>query len=235
MAKILCVEDSKEFQLYLGGVLREHNLVYSTSIREALRLAEVSHDSFDLIILDISLPDGNGMRALPQLNEFFGDRPIPIVVISGDSDVLTKVAAFGVGADDYISKPPNSSELRARIEARLRWSRLQTANRNRVAMGNLQLDIEQMAVQMNVDGNSKSLDLTPCEFKILRLLMARPGQVFSREHIVERIWGIGKYVTFRTIDAHISHLRRKLSQSSVGIETVLSAGYKAVLKDCSLN
>jgi len=232
MAKILCVEDSKEFQLYLSSLLREHNLVYSSSIADAMRVAQTNHDSFDLIILDISLPDGNGMRALPLLKEHFSEKPIPVIVISSDSDVLTKVAAFGVGADDYISKPPDSSELKARVEARLRWANTSSAQKTHYAYDDLRMDLEQMSVSIVREGGAvEAVELTPYEFKILRLLLGRPGQVFSREHIVERIWGVGKYITFRTIDAHISHLRRKLIKSRTRIETVLTAGYKIQLKE----
>jgi DNA-binding response OmpR family regulator len=234
MAKILCVEDSKEFQIYLTALLREHNLVYSSSIGEAMRLVETNHDSFDLVLLDISLPDGNGMRALPVLKEKLSDKMVPIIVISSDSDVLTKVAAFGVGADDYISKPPDPSELKARINARLRAAMSHPAQKTQLSYGDLRMNLDQMSLEVLLrSGQPVRVELTPYEFKILRMLMARPGQVFSREQLVERIWGLGRYITFRTVDAHISHLRRKLSKSRTRIETVLTAGYKISLKEGS--
>jgi DNA-binding response OmpR family regulator len=79
----------------------------------------------------------------------------------------------------------------------------------------------------------ESLDLTPLEFKILRILIQRPGQVFSRDHLIERAWGMGRHITARTVDAHISHLRRKLGASRLWIETILGSGYKIMLKDNS--
>jgi len=236
VARILCVEDSKEFQIYLSSVLREHALIHVATIGEALRAVESGKDSFDLILLDVSLPDGNGMKALPQLKDALNNWIIPIIVISADGDTLTKVAAFGVGADDFISKPPDSSELKARVEAKLRWSNAAGAKTSIINYEDISIDLERMIVEIiGNNGQRKSIDLTPFEFKILKLLVGRPGQVFSRDHIIERIWGVGKYITPRTVDAHVSHLRVKLESSQVFIDTVLGAGYKIIKKESSTN
>lgn len=227
MARILCVEDSREFQIYLSSILREHSLTHVGTIDEAIRAVDSGNSSFDLVLLDVSLPDGNGMKALPRLKSAFTNRPIPFIVISADGDTLTKVAAFGVGADDYISKPPDSSELRARIEAKLRWVNSIPDQKTTLSFENVHLDSERIAVEfVQEDGMRRPLELTPFEFKILKLLMGRPGQVFSRDLIIERLWGVGKHVTPRTVDAHVSHLRAKLAGTRIQIETVLTEGYK---------
>ncbi len=232
MARILCVEDSKEFQIYLSAILREHTLTHVATISQALRAVEGGRASYDLILLDISLPDGNGMKILPRLKEASSDLIVPVIVISSDVDVLTKVAAFGMGADDFVTKPPDSSELKARIEAKLRWRNSLPDRQSKVGFGDVVVDAERMLVEfIHKDGTRAPIDLTPFEFKMFRLLIGRPGQVFSREHIIQRIWGSEKYVTPRTVDAHVSHLRTKLRDTQVQIETVLSAGYKAFLKD----
>ena len=228
MARILCVEDSKAFQIYLSSVLKAYNLTYAETLADAIRLASGGRDSFDLVILDISLPDGNGMKILPKLRELFSEKPVPIIILSSDSDVLTKVAAFGIGADDYISKPPDPSELKARIDARLRWVQDDPSKKSRLSYGDLIVDLEKMSVEI---AGSPEPDLTPYEFKILKLLLTRPGQVYSRDQIIQRVWGSGKHLTTRTVDAHVSHLRKKLVKSQVLIETVLSAGYKVLIKD----
>jgi DNA-binding response OmpR family regulator len=171
------------------------------------------------------------MRFLPRLKERLSSKIVHIFFIIRDFYVLTKVAAFGVGADDYISKPPDSSELKARIEARLRSAMSHPAQKTQLAFGDLRMDLEQMSVTITPDAGAPTrVELTPYEFKILRMLMGRPGQVFSREQIIERIWGLGRYITFRTIDAHVSHIRRKILKSQTRIETVLTAGYKIMLK-----
>lgn len=233
MAKILCVEDSAEFYIFLTSVLKDHVLVQAESINDAFKLVQNGRDSFDLVLLDISLPDGNGMKVLPQLKDLFTSKPVPFIILSSDDDILSKVAAFGIGADDYISKPPNSSELRARIDARLRAVNAYQQNVSQIQFGDLIIDSNRMLVEHKTSKGLVTIDLTPFEFKILRLVCSRPGQVYSREQLIDQVWGIGKFVTERTVDAHVSHLRKKIIDSSVKVETVLGAGYKASLKDSS--
>ncbi|MFS4459551.1 response regulator transcription factor [Bdellovibrio sp. HCB2-146] len=234
MAKILCVEDSAEFYIYLTSVLRDHILVQAESLNDAFKILQTGRDSFDLVLLDISLPDGNGVRALPDLKEAFKSKPVPIIVLSSDNDVISKVAAFGIGADDYVSKPPDASELRARVEARLRAARVMQDNINQIQIGDLIIDSNRMSVELISSKKGRvQIDLTPFEFKILKIVAARPGQVFTRDQLIDQVWGVGKYVTQRTVDAHVSHLRKKITDSCVSIETVLSVGYKAEVKDSS--
>ncbi|WII72264.1 response regulator transcription factor [Bdellovibrio sp. 22V] len=231
MAKILCVEDSTEFFIYLTSVLKNHSLTQAESINDAFKLIQTGRESFDLILLDISLPDGNGMKILPELKDAFKNKNIPIIVLSTDDDVISKVAAFGIGADDYISKPPNSSELRARVDARLRTSQAYAQNASQIQLGDLFIDSNRMCVEHHsTQKGIVQIELTPFEFKILKILCTHPGQVYSREQLIDQVWGVGKYVTERTVDAHVSHLRKKINESSVKVETVLSAGYKATVK-----
>jgi DNA-binding response OmpR family regulator len=228
VARILCVEDSSEFFIFLSSVLKDHSVSRAVDIRQAYQLTRGGKHNFDLILLDISLPDGSGLRALPQLRQ--GE--IPIIVLSSDSDVLTKVAAFGVGADDYLSKPPDPNELRARIEARLRSVKTNEKSRTQLQVGNLFLDSDAMQAEIHLeDSRLEALNLTPSEFKILRMMISRLGQVYSRDQVIGQVWGVGKHVTPRTIDAHISNLRKKLANSTVEIETVTGSGYRGRLKD----
>lgn len=232
MARILCIEDSQEFQIYLSSILKEHNLTFVSNSNEALRITESGRDHFELILLDVSLPDGNGIKILPRLKEAMAPRFVPVMILSSDSDIITKVAAFGVGADDYINKPPEPSELRARIDARLRTAQSISQEKSVLEYSDLIVDLDKMTVEILLKNNRReSIELTPYEFKILKLLLSRPGQVYSREMIIDRVWGIDKFITSRTVDAHVSHLRKKLVQSQVQIETVLSAGYKLALKE----
>ncbi|UYL10028.1 response regulator transcription factor [Bdellovibrio sp. SKB1291214] len=234
MAKILCVEDSSEFFIYLTSVLKDHVLTQAESIADAFNIVQTGRDSFDMVLLDISLPDGNGMKILPDLKDSFKAKAVPIIILSTDDDIISKVAAFGIGADDYISKPPNSSELRARVDARLRAVKSYQQNTQQVQLGDLYIDSNRMCVELrNPKVGNQQIELTPFEFKILKILCGRPGQVFSREQLIDQVWGVGKYVTERTVDAHVSHLRKKISESTVKVETVLSAGYKATMKDSS--
>lgn len=230
MARILCIDDSQEFYTFLQGLLKEHALTHSTSIQQALKILGTGRESFDLVLLDISMPDGNGLNILPQIKDFYADKQVPILVVSSDDNVLTKVAAFGIGADDYISKPPVAGELRARIEARLRAARVTENTRSQLSFGDIAIDTAKMHAEMKLKNGSSVLELTPSEFKILKLLISRPNLVYSRDQIIDMVWGVDKHVTSRTIDTHVSHLRKKITKSSVEIKTILESGYKATLK-----
>jgi DNA-binding response OmpR family regulator len=232
MARILCIEDSQDFQIYLASILKEHHMTFVSNGSEALRITEGGRDHFELILLDVSLPDGNGIKILPRLKEALSPRFVPILVLSSDSDIITKVAAFGVGADDYINKPPEPNELRARINARLRTAQSLDQEKSLLEYSDLIIDLNKMTIEILLKNNTReNIELTPYEFKILKLLISRPGQVYTREIIIDRVWGIDKFITSRTVDAHVSHLRKKLVLSQVQIETVLSAGYKLALKE----
>lgn len=234
MAKILCVEDSPEFFLYLTSVLNDHSVTVATDIKQALTLTQNGIHQFDLILLDISLPDGNGLKILPQLRQAANTSHIPVMVLSTDSDVITKVAAFGVGADDYMSKPPDPNELKARIAARLRNSKIDERSKSRIQLGDLIIDSNSMQVEIHsAPTGVEMVDLTPSEFKILKMVASRPGQVYSRDQLIDHVWGVGKHITPRTVDAHVSNLRKKLSNSKVCVDTVRGAGYRAIIQDAS--
>lgn len=236
MARILCIEDSREYQIYLSSILKEHSLYFVASVQEALRITESGRDHFELILLDVSLPDGNAIKILPQLKQSLLPAQVPVIVLSADNDIITKVAAFGVGADDYVSKPADPSELRARIDARLRSVKTLMTEKNNLTYGDISIDLDKMTVEIMLKNTKRqSLELTPYEFKILRLLLSRPGQVYTRELIIDRVWGTDKFITARTVDAHVSHLRKKILKSQIQIETVLGTGYKLALKEKNLN
>ena len=166
MARILCVEDSQEFQIYLSSILKEHTLTFVSNANEALRITKNGRDHFDLILLDVSLPDGNGLKILPRLKETLYPRFVPILILSSDSDIITKVAAFGVGADDYIPKPPDPSELRARIDARLKTAQSLMVKKSTVEFNDVIIDLDKMTVEILKNERREPVDLTPYEFKI---------------------------------------------------------------------
>lgn len=230
MNRILCIEDSVEYQIYLSALLKDYDLTFASDTNKALQLTQDARTPFDLVLLDVSLPDGNGIKLVPKLRECFSSQFVPIIVVSGDNDIVTKVAAFGVGADDYISKPADPTELKIRIEARLRNAQLMTAEKNIIEFGGVKLNTDTMSVELQTAESIEKAELTPFEFKLLKLLLSRPDHVFTREVIIDRVWGIDKFITTRTVDTHISHIRKKLESSLVKIETVLSTGYKLVSK-----
>ncbi len=227
MNRILVIDDAQEFQVLLHSFLREYELTEATTVSEAMQIIRTEKSHFDLILLDLSFPDGNGMQVLTSLRESSIYKNTPIIIVSGDSNVLTKITAFGLGADDYMSKPFDYGELKARIATRLRVAKIQHKEKSQFSYGDLSIDSTRMTVSIHKSStDSLQMTLTPTEYQILLLLAHRPEMVFSREAIIESVWGPGKNVTTRTVDAHICHLRSKLEESKVDIKTVLNSGYK---------
>lgn len=232
MERILFIEDSAEFGLYIKSALKEYEIFLAPSLSDAFHLLKTGRKSFDLVLLDVSLPDGNGIKSLDSLKEYFSDNTTPFIVLTSDDDILSKVAAFGLGADDYLTKPPHIAELKARIAARLRISQLIQKKMEESIIGDLTINSEKMLVEQELtDGHKRSLDLTPLEFKILKFITSRIGQIYTRDQLIDHVWGVGKFLSERSVDAHVSHLRKKISESRVEVSTVIGIGYKAIIKD----
>lgn len=192
---------------------------------EALKLAE--QERLDLVVLDIMLPKMSGFDVLKKLRE---QTDVPVVMLTAKSQSVDKVVGLELGADDYITKPFDTKELLARIKAILRrFGRQEGAsarNDNAMRLGPIELDPEAYTVTKN----GESLELTPTEFKILAMLMRRPGQAFSRSQISEAVSTGSHYLASRYIDVHISRLRGKIEQDHRDpqlIQTVPSVGYRA--------
>lgn len=192
---------------------------------EALKLSE--QESLNLVVLDIMLPKMSGFDVLKRLREH---TDVPVVMLTAKSQSVDKVVGLELGADDYITKPFDTKELLARIKAILRRFGRQEGgsarNDNALRLGPIELDPE--AYTVTRDG--ESLELTPTEFKILAMLMRRPGQAFSRSQISEAVSTGTHYLASRYIDVHISRLRGKIEEDHRDpqlIQTVPSVGYRA--------
>ncbi len=188
---------------------------------EAL-LKFVEKERPDLIILDLMLPGTHGFEVCKRLKakERFSD--IPIIIVSGDAEEKDKVSGLDFGADDYIVKPFSLNELNARIKVALRKKEPTEAS-HQIQAGEL-LKIDLQKYEVFVDG--EKVELTPTEFKILEKLSSKEGQVFSRDNILDYLWGEEKIVVARTIDVHIRHLREKLGKAGDAIKNVRGIGYK---------
>jgi DNA-binding response OmpR family regulator len=191
---------------------------------DALKLSE--QESLDLVVLDVMLPKMSGFDVLKRLRE---TTDVPVVMLTAKSQSVDKVVGLELGADDYITKPFDTKELLARIKAILRrFGRQEGSSRNDnvLRLGPVELDSE--AYSVTRDG--ESLELTPTEFKILAMLMRRPGQAFSRGQISEAVSTGSHYLASRYIDVHISRLRGKIEEDHRDprlIQTVASVGYRA--------
>lgn len=181
----------------------------------------------DLFILDIMLPGEDGLSILKRLRNQENTRNVPVIMLTAKGTELDKVKGLDLGADDYIAKPFGILELISRVRAVLRRSEqgpAESTEASNLALGGVILDDQRRSV--TVDG--VAVELTFKEYELLKLLMSRPGTVFSRQQILEKIWGIDFDMDTRTVDMHVKTLRQKLGSHGSIVQTVRNVGYKAL-------
>jgi DNA-binding response OmpR family regulator len=222
--KILVVEDEADILEVLEYTLsREGYRVLGTRDGgEALVLAR--REAPRLILLDLMLPGLDGLEVCRKLKGDTVTRGIPVVMVTAKGEESDIVLGLGLGADDYVTKPFSPKELVARIKAVLRRGPLQDADgvQARVVFNDLVIDPERHEVL--VDGTP--MDFTPTELRLLHLLAAHPGRVFTREQLVSRVIGDGAFVVHRNIDVHVRGIRSKLGRQRSLVETVRGVGYR---------
>ncbi|MCX5812090.1 MAG: response regulator transcription factor [Proteobacteria bacterium] len=176
----------------------------------------------DLIILDLMLPDMDGFEVCKSLKSQDKYANIPIIMLTARVEETEKVLGLELGADDYVTKPFSPRELVARVKAVLR-RHTQKEETKKIIIGDLIcMDLEKHEVE--VEGNK--IELTSTEFNILQMLSLKKGRVFSRDQILQNLWGNDKMVLDRTIDVHIKHLREKLGKAGAFIKNIRGVGYK---------
>ena len=176
----------------------------------------------DLLLLDIMLPEEDGLQVLKRLRSLPVSRSLPVILLTAKSTEYDKVLGLDEGADDYVAKPFGMMELMARIRAALRHGGQREPQRRTYSLGTLFVDPTQHIVR---DGE-REVTLTLKEFQVLCLLMERAGTVFTRDPLLNTIWGYEFDGASRTVDVHIRTLRQKLGRSGDCIETVRGVGYK---------
>jgi two-component system catabolic regulation response regulator CreB len=220
VAQILIIEDEAGIAESLAYVLRLEGF----ETRQAARLAEGRDDALlaDLIILDLTLPDGSGLEFLRQLR---GGAKTPVIILTSRDTEVDRVVGLELGADDYVVKPFSPREVVARVKAVLRRA---TPEAEPALVGEppIRVDLERRQITVG----RKPLSLSKTEFDLLACLMGAPGRVFTREMLLDRVWGDDAVVTDRTVDAHLKTIRRKiaaLAEDPELIETVRGVGYRA--------
>jgi len=176
----------------------------------------------DLVILDLMLPDADGIDICKDLKQDSRTTHVPVVMLTARGDELDRVLGLEIGADDYITKPFSPKELVARVKAILRRHGREEPGETVELADGVVMDLNRYEVAVR----GRKLDLTTTEFKLLRILAERRGWVFSRDEILSRLWGDEKSVLDRTIDVHITNLRKKLGKAGGLIENVRGVGYK---------
>jgi two-component system phosphate regulon response regulator PhoB len=225
--KILCIDDDETIQTLVEVSLPDFVLVAAKSVKEATLAIE--KDSFSAVIIDVQLPDGDGLRFLSQLSQQDRYKDIPALILSSRNEISNKVMAFSLGAEDFITKPFDPIELRARVESKIKKYSSSSDDRQFRHVGNLKLDFSRQKAFKVSSQNEIDLGLTGIELKLLSLFLQRLEQVYSREQIIDLIWG-QTVIADRTVDSHIAHLRQKISGTDIEIKTSKSFGYYAWVK-----
>jgi DNA-binding response OmpR family regulator len=220
---IAVVEDEEDIRSVVSAGLRKERFrvreyADGRGLRDGLRAETPS-----LVILDLMLPDVDGFALCRSLRADPQTASLPIIILTARDGEADRVLGLDLGADDYVVKPFSPKELGARVKAVLRRAS-PAAGRTRIeAGGGLLIDLD--AMQVSRDG--APLELTRAEFRILEILASRPGRVYTRERILEHLWGEEKNVTDRSVDVHIMHLRAKLGpETGARIVNVRGVGYK---------
>jgi len=226
--EILLVDDSIDIGEILQTCLQPHRLKQVYSIADA-RSELGQNNRYDLLIIDISLPDGNGLKFCTELD--LENQNIPKVILSASDDVSNKVYGLTSGAVDYITKPFDMSELRARVE--LQSKRLQQIDKAKHRFGLFEFD-QDFCNCFFADENEQqiALDLTPTELRIFLILLRNEGQIVSKQEFIRNIWkNFGINVASRGLDTHIANLRKKIKLFGISITCAWGRGYSLQKKE----
>ncbi len=219
---IAVVEDEEDIRgLVAASLLKERFRVSEFADGRGF-LAALRREKPALVVLDLMLPDADGFALCRSLRADRATASLPVIILTARAEESDRILGLELGADDYVVKPFSPRELGARVKAVLRRSAPE-AGRTRIDAG-AGLVVDADAREARLDG--AGLDLTRAEFSILLLLASRAGWVFSREKILEHLWGDEKSVTDRSVDVHVMHLRAKLGEAGKRIVNVRGVGYK---------
>jgi DNA-binding response OmpR family regulator len=227
MTNILIADDERDIVNALKIYLRSenYNLFEAFNGKQALEI--VAHETIHLILMDVMMPDMDGIKATSRLREFSN---IPVILLTAKSEDADKVEGLNSGADDYITKPFSPTEVQARVRSQLRrYTRLGGAERtpDTLVIGGVELNDE--TKQVTVDGDEVAL--TPTEYAILKLLMSNPGKVFSSAQIFTLVSGDAMFISRSAVAVHIRHIREKIEINPSDpryLKVVWGQGYKVI-------
>jgi DNA-binding response OmpR family regulator len=230
MYNLLLIEDSQECQLVVKCTLSRPDIDILTTTSISATKAFIGSPEFNreihLILLDLVLPDGDGMELLHFFQTHDQFRHVPVFLLTCRNEITSKVTAFSLGAEDYLTKPIHPLELKARLEMRLQKNYSKVSQKNVITKKDLTLNVSMMKAYITVNDIKSPLDLTSKEFKILLFLIQNEGQTYTRTQLVKHIWGESIHVLDRTIDSHVCGLRRKLKHLASYIECIPNVGYR---------
>lgn len=218
---VLIVEDEAALVTMLRYNLESEGYRVSEAVDGEEAILLVIEEPPDLILLDWMLPSLSGIEVCRRIRRNESARDVPIIMLTARGEDSDRVRGLDSGADDYITKPFSPRELMARVRAVLRRS--QPSDHERLVYGDIEMDLARRRVQRG----GRDLHLGPTEYRLLRHFLESPGRVFSREQLLDAVWGRDVYVETRTVDVHIRRLRKTLNEGGLPdlIRTVRSAGY----------
>jgi two-component system, OmpR family, alkaline phosphatase synthesis response regulator PhoP len=218
--RILLVDDEQDILDFLSYNLKKEGfeVFTATNGREAIEVAK--RERPNLVILDVMMPEMDGIETCRELRDIPELKNVMIAFLTARNEDYSQIAGFDVGADDYITKPIKPRVLSSRIKALLRRTMPNAFEGKKLELGGIHIDVERFLVIK--DG--VEINLPKKEFQVLELLATKPGKVFTRESILQKIWGDEVIVGDRTIDVHIRKLREKLGENC--IKTIKGIGYK---------
>lgn len=222
MFHILHIDQSQEFNKVLTNNLsRSANLTWAQNLSNARKF--INSEKIDLILLDLDLPDGNGIDFCYSLQG--NQQKPPVIVLTSHDDISKKVLSFAAGADDYITRPCHMIELQAKLDSKLRNHSNEHKIKDILKWTELQITKSKQEVIVHNKIKDQKVELTSKEFKLLIFLSSSEGAVLSRDMILDHIWGRNVFVSHRSVDTHISKLRRKLGLAAHVIQSVHGTGY----------
>ena len=223
--KVLVVDDEENIRMLVKFNLEKagYEVLEASDGNKAIETAVNSTP--DIVILDLMLPGIDGLEVCRNLKRHPRTAALPIIMLTAKNDEIDRVIGLELGADDYMTKPFSQRELVARIKAVLRRSNVAVGNGEELLLGRLRMNFSQYEAWLD----NEKLELTPKEYEMLKLLAENAGKVFSREQLLEKIWGYEYFGDTRTVDVHVRHLRAKLErvpEMAEAIETVRGVGYR---------
>lgn len=220
MKKILLIEDDNGIQTTIKYYLQTEGFIVETASKVKEGLEKVNNNPYNIILLDINLPDGTGYDFYKKVKE---EKNIPVIFLTALDEEKDIVKGFELGADDYITKPFSIRELIARVKANLRKVEVNTNPRsteneymvakkkdNRIVVNDLSLDLDKFEVKVR----GEIIDLTVREFEVIKFLAMQPGQVVTRETLLEKVWGYEYYGDIRTVDVTVRRIREKIEKDT---------------------
>jgi two-component system, OmpR family, alkaline phosphatase synthesis response regulator PhoP len=224
MKRVLVVEDDKDIVELVRYNLEKDGYQVTSSADGATGLAQIRKAPPDLLVLDLMLPKLSGLEICKEVRKDASLNRLPVLILTAKGEEADRVVGLELGADDYVTKPFSPRELTARVKALLRRSEPGTPSEKPIEIGTLRID----PAAYRVTRAAKPVPMSTLEFRLLYFLAARPNRVFTRDQLLDAVWGTERFVTPRSVDVYVRRLREKVEldpQQPVHMKTVRGAGY----------